>query len=176
MISVSEPIHDESPVAEAVPPETAGAMPSKGNMLVIAAVALAAFSSTLSAVGLVVTSRTVAEASIAIEQFQADGDHRAGQQKAASVAMSVPAPAPVATHADGAATAAQVQRMVDSLRNDIARYQTAKGGAPLVATISDGQAELANRLSVINAKLDDMARQLSSTRAATPAAGRARPS
>ena len=162
MAKITQTPADEAaePVAEAPPASAplvaapiepaAPAKPTLLGLLPIIAVLLAAFAATLSVVGLIVASRTVAEARVAIESL------RAGTPPAA-IAMAPPPAAAVPR----AVTTADLDSMIVALRSDIARARSEQGGMGQAATIGSAQAELANRISAIGVKLDRIERALS---------------
>jgi len=173
---------DASPATGEAGKGKAGARPSSAQgLFAMAGVALAAFAATLSAVGLAVTSRTVVEARAAIDALRAVEQRHADRiggapspATATRVALIAP-PAPAAASAPDDAAIAQMRRSLDALREDVARLAVARNGGAMLSTVSDGQAELANRLGVINNKLDRIERAISSSHVAMRADDRARP-
>jgi len=147
-----------------------------GDLLPMVAVMLAVFATTLSAVGLAMTSRTVAEASRAIE------DLRHAQREITALRTAHPEPASVPTQpetqrqmpaeaqlpapvqaanvsAPGPADVGGVSAALERLRTDIAHYQAQNGGG-LVPLVRNGQTDLANRLGEIAAKVDRIDRAI----------------
>jgi hypothetical protein len=177
MATITQAPVDEAaePVAEALPTSAvpaadsiepvAAAKSTLLGLLPIIAVLLAAFAATVSVMGLIIASRTVAEARVAIESL------RAGAPPAAIATV----PPPVAT-SPRAVTTADLDRTITALRSDIARARMEQGGMERAATIGSAQAEIANRISAIGVKLDRIERALSASRGATRAGDRAPPS
>ena len=124
-----------------------------GDFLPMAAVCLAIFATMMSAVGLAMTSRTVAEARIAIEAL-----HDAPHEPAPAVPAPLPSAAPTQQQELAAITAALAQ-----LRIDIAS-ERAHGDGAIGPLLRDGQAELANRLSEIAVKVDRIDRTMNARR------------
>ncbi len=150
----AEPL--EIPVASdaALPAER----PSRLSGIVpLVAVSLAVIASLVSAVGLVVTSRTVAGASLVV------ADARERQAQLAQVAELVNEVEALRRReqaalerierfrAAGAATSADVNRAIDDLKQDLAKREPGGGALMLVR---DGQAELAERIGQISLKID----------------------
>lgn len=139
--------------------------------LPIASASLAVLASSLSVVGLMVASRTVAAANHAV------ADLRESQQAIVKLAAATPIesagqalptlPTETVRGVDAAATPEDIRRALDDLRADLARYQ-APGGGLLISTLRDGQAELANRIGEIALRLDRIERAINSSRAARP--------
>lgn len=180
MVSIVE---DAVPEDEAASPEAPDGQsaPSKKRMkmsdfLPMTAVSLAVFATILSAVGLAVASRTVAEARIAIEKMQ-PAQHIAAERAARTAPLiAEPADHSLATKTsadDAPATAAELRSALADLRADLARYQNSSAVA---LTVRNGQSDLANRLGELTVKVDRIERSLNTSRAAKSEAGRARPS
>jgi len=158
---------EASAATSALPASTPPAEPAaattarRAGLLPALALALATVAAVLSAVGLVVASRTVAEARIAIEALPAR----------TPAVSSTPASAPAV--ASAAVTAADLDKVIVALRRDIAQAGLAQDGAKQAAAIAAAQAELANRISMIGLKLDRIERSLNASRGAPRAGDRA---
>lgn len=162
-VAVAPPAN--APLVGAPIEPAAPAKPTLLGLLPLVAVLLATFAATLSGVGLIVASRTVAEARVAIEALHA------GALPAATTMVAPPVAA-----SPRAVTTADLDGMIVALRSDIARARIEQGGMERAATIGSAQAELANRISAIGVKLDRIERALSASRGATHAGDRAPPS
>lgn len=146
------------------------------KLIPVIAVALAVVASFFSVVGLVVANRTVVGASLIV------ADARERQEQLARVgelideveALRAREAAALerieAMRSAGGATPADVHRIVDDLKQDLAKRDE-QGSA--LGLVRDGQAELAERLSQVSMKLERIQQSLSASRPANPAAGRA---
>ncbi|HWW64291.1 MAG TPA: hypothetical protein VNZ43_05995 [Sphingomonadaceae bacterium] len=156
-LSEAAPETADVPIVETpAPVAPASAAPARTGLLPLIAVLIAAVAALLSAIGLIVASRTVAEARVAIDAL------RAGAMRPPVVEAAAPPALPM----DGATplTAADLDRALVDLRRDLARAGAERGGPALAATIGGAQAELANRISTIGIRLDRIEQALNSRR------------
>jgi hypothetical protein len=161
----TEPAAATEPAAPAPAPAPAP-LSSRPGILVLVAVALAAFAALLSVVGLLVASRTVAEARLAIGALHANP----------TVAAAAPAPAPSPVPSGNSTrpvTAAELNQAIAALRSDLARLRGAPGDQALRETLRSTQSEIANRITILGVKLERIERVLNSSRAAPRAGDRA---
>lgn len=153
-----------APVAEEPVAKPARLAGIKANLPLIVA-GIAVFTSLIATIGLLVASRNAAEAGMRIAALE-----RALKEQA-HAAPAAPEPAHHAATGLGpaldrngdptrAASAADVRRAFNEFRTDLVRYQGMGGNAAFVDGIRDGQAEIANRMSVILEKIDRVDRLL----------------
>jgi len=135
-----------------VAPPAPVAPPARTGLLPLIAVLLAVVAALLAAIGLLVASRTVADARVAIETLRA-------QDMPRQVVVAAPP-----TEGNKPLTVADLDAAITALRRDIARAKAERGGASLAATVGSAQAELANRIDVISVKLDRIDKALNSRR------------
>lgn len=171
LIEVSEAVAEApvlAPVEVAVPVAVQAEPPARmSRVLPLVAVSLAVVASFLSVVGLVVTSRTVAGATLVV------ADARERQAQLAEVGELVEEVAALRVReqaalerieqfrAAGAATPTDVNRAIDNLKHDLAKRDP-EGGA--LALVRDGQSELADRIGQISLKLERVEQGLKARR------------
>jgi hypothetical protein len=154
-----EPVAEPAPADAAPEPVAAPVVEPPSPLwraLPLVAVSLAAVASLLSAVGLVVASRTVAGAALVV------ADARERQAQLAQVGVLVDEVQKLRVRelaalermerfrSGGAATPDDLNRAIDGLRQSLVRHDPE--GGPL-SLVRDGQAELADRIGQISLKL-----------------------
>lgn len=153
---VAPPIAAAPSAAPPAPVVQVVAAPAKPHYLLMVAAGLGVFASLLSTVGLIVTSRTVAEASLVVadarerqHQMAQVGDllHDLDRIRARQLELLQRQQAAVTTTP---ATKAELDRAFDALRTDIGSREPNK---ELVSLVNDGQNELADRMSAIGMKV-----------------------
>lgn len=153
--------------ADAAPVATAAAMPKRNiyRYVPLAAVSMAVFASSLSVIGLLVASRTLAETKIVLEQVQA---HQAKMRRLDKVIEEVDAlrdREQIALirleqiNAGRPATGAEVRAAITGLQLAMAKYQPDNLNATLT-NIRDGQYELAERISTMYRRVEKIDGQI----------------
>lgn len=170
---VSAPL--PQPQAEADEAAPAAVAPAKPKRMIprwvpLATVSMAVFASSLSVVGLLVASRTLAETKIVLEQVQA---HQAKMRRLDKVIEEVDAlrdREQIALirleqiNAGKPATGAEVRAAITGLQLAMARYQPDNLNATLT-NIRDGQYELAERISTIYRRVEKIDEQMAKGKA-----------
>lgn len=163
-----------APVAQAIapPPPRQGRF---GRALPGIAAGLALFASAVSVTGVVVMSRTVGEASALVADARERKEHLEQVEKLvaelkAARAAEVAAVARIkGMRASQPASYADVQRLVDKLRNDMVRTDPQAGE---FTRVREGQAELAERMAQLNIKIMRIEDAVRTSRTAKREAGR----
>lgn len=164
---VSAPLPQPAVEADAVAP-AAVVKPKRmiPRWVPLATVSMAVFASSLSVVGLLVASRTLAETKIVLEQVQA---HQAKMRRLDKVIEEVDAlrdREQIALHrlemvnAGKPVTAGEVRAAISGLQLAMAKYQPDNLNATLT-NIRDGQYELAERISTIYRRVEKIDEQMS---------------
>jgi len=156
-VPVADADHDEAPQAKA-------AKPSKLPMIVMS---VAAVASVVAAAGTIASVRTVAHASAVLEEVEA---HRAKMRRLDQLIDEVDALRQREQIAlvrveqiasSQPATSADVRSAIAGLQIAMAKHQPG-GNAQILSTLRDGQAELAERISIIYRRVEKMDEKLAS--------------
>ena len=167
----ADPVAGDEPTAATEGEAESPAPPAKrarkfrlGGALPLLIAGLATFAALVATIGLIVVSRNVAETNQRLAALQAALDHKTAAPAPVAHAPAIPSLAPVTGSSDKPASIEEVRALLFALRKDLVSYQAMGGNAGWVKAVGDGQAELANRMSLIAEKVDRIERRTSGAR------------
>lgn len=178
-VAVSAPLPQPADAAPAMEPAPVKPKRNIKPMIPLVAVSLAIFASGLSVVGLLVASRTVAETKLVLEQVR---EHQSKARRLDQLIDEIDALRDreqlalvrlEQINAGKPATGTEVRGAIASLQMALAKYQPG-GSNGTITLLRDGQSELAERVSTMYRRVEQINEKMDKLTAGKPRASEAR--